>query len=159
MKLKMMICAVLFIVTPAWGESTGKEKSTPGSQASESKAVTDREVAGKVKVAAKSIENYAYSQKDEFVAAMSNELDKIGVEIDQLSTRVEETSGTVKADAKAKLKIAHEEWIEAKKRLDEAKGATESTWGDVQDGYRSFYDNLTSKIVDFRQWLSDKIAP
>jgi hypothetical protein len=45
------------------------------------------------------------------------------------------------------------------KQLDEARNATESTWGDVKAGFRKGYSELKDGFQNARQWVSDKIAP
>jgi hypothetical protein len=45
------------------------------------------------------------------------------------------------------------------KELDDAKGATESTWDSVKSGSSKSYDDLKAGFQTARQWVSDKIAP
>jgi gamma-glutamyl:cysteine ligase YbdK (ATP-grasp superfamily) len=111
------------------------------------------------KEAAQAWEDYAYAQKAEFVHKMKGELAKIHKELDRLSAKVDKSSSAAKADAKTKLKAVHKKWAQAKKQLDRAESATESTWDDVKAGFKKSYGELKDSFGDARQWLSDKIAP
>ena len=108
---------------------------------------------------AQAVQDYAYTQKAALVRNMKKELAKIQKELDRLSVKVENSSGTVKADAKAKLKVVRRQWAQAKRRLDQAGGATESTWDEAKGRFRQSYDELKDSFEKTRQWLSDRIAP
>ena len=45
------------------------------------------------------------------------------------------------------------------KQLDEAKNATEATWGSVKAGTKKAYNGLKVNFQQARQWASNKIAP
>jgi hypothetical protein len=49
--------------------------------------------------------------------------------------------------------------VQAKKQLDLAESATESSWEDVKGSFKKSLDDLKDSIDKTRQWLSDKIAP
>ena len=103
--------------------------------------------------------DYTHAQKAEFVRKMKEELVDIRKELDGLSAKVDRSSGAAKADAQARLEVVRRKWAQAKKRLDQAESATESTWEDVKDGIRKSYGELKDSFEKARQWLSDKIAP
>ena len=103
--------------------------------------------------------DYAYAEKTEFVDRMGKELVSIQEELDRLGTKVDSASGAAKADAKVKLQTARDKWAQAKKQLDRAESATESTWDDVKSGFKQSYTDLQDSFAKTRQWLSDKIAP
>ena len=103
--------------------------------------------------------DYTHAQKAEFVRKMKEELVDIRKELDRLSAKVDKSSGAAKADAQARLEVVRKKWAQAKKRLDQAESATESTWDDVKDGFRKSYGELKDSFEKARQWLSDKIAP
>ena len=50
-------------------------------------------------------------------------------------------------------------WAQAKKQLDRAESATESTWNDVKGGFEKSYGELKDSFEKTRQWLSEKIEP
>jgi chromosome segregation ATPase len=128
--------------------------STDGeSAARRDKATTE------TKEAALAIQDFAYAQKAEFVDKMKKELVEIQGELDRLSAKVDRSSGAAKADAKTKLEAVREKWAQAKKQLDQAESATESTWDDVKVGFKKSYGELKDSFENTRQWLSDKIEP
>jgi len=45
------------------------------------------------------------------------------------------------------------------RQLDDAKGATESTWNDVKAGFKKGYGEVKEGFQQARQWVSEKIAP
>jgi DNA-binding protein YbaB len=105
------------------------------------------------------VQDYAYTQKAALVRNLKKDLAKIQKELDQLSVKVENSSGAVKVDAKAKLKVVRKQWVRAKQRLDQTAGATESTWDEAKDRFRQSYEELKDSLEKTRQWLSDKIGP
>jgi len=111
------------------------------------------------KETAQAAQDYAYAQKKEFAHKMREELAKIQKELDRLSAKVDKSSGAAKADAKARLEVVRKQWAEAKKKLDQAESATESTWDDVKHEFGKSYAELKDSFEKARQWLSDKIAP
>jgi hypothetical protein len=111
------------------------------------------------KEAAQAMRDYAYAEKTEFVDRMGKELVSIQEELDRLGTKVDKASGAAKADAKVKLQTARDKWAQAKKQLDQAETATESSWDDVKTGFKQSYGDLKDSFDKTRQWLSDKIAP
>ena len=108
---------------------------------------------------AQAMQDYTYAQKAEFVDKMKKELVEIQEELDRLSAKVDRSSGAAKADARTKLEAVREKWAQAKKQLDQAENATESTWDDVKDGAEKSYGELKDTFDKSRQWLSDKIEP
>src|SRR5688572_14501587 len=89
------------------------------------------------------ITDYTYAQKEEFVDAAQRELSDIQAEMDRLRTKVDNSTGEVRADAKAKLEVVREKWAVVKAQVDEAETATEETWEDVQQGYQTAQSDLT----------------
>ncbi len=83
----------------------------------------------------------------------------LSIPVDQLTAKVEKASDTAKAEAKPKLQALRDQTAKLTKQLDEAKNATESTWGDVKAGFRKGYSELKDGFNQARQWVSDKIAP
>ncbi len=108
---------------------------------------------------AQAMRDYAYAEKAEFVDRMGKELVNIQEELDRLGTKVDKASGAAKADARVELRTARGKWAQAKKQLDQAEIATESSWDDVKTGFKQSYADLKDSFEKTRQWLSDKIAP
>jgi acyl-CoA reductase-like NAD-dependent aldehyde dehydrogenase len=109
--------------------------------------------------AARSMQDYAYAERAEFVDKMKNALAEVQVEMDRMSTEVEKSGGAAKADAETKLAAVREKWAQANRRLDQAETAAEPNWNDVKDGLNQSYADLKNSYEDTRQWLSDKIEP
>jgi hypothetical protein len=113
----------------------------------------------KAQEAKKAVKDYAYAQKAEFVAEMKKDLAKTEQELDQLSAKVEKSTGAAKADAKLKLDALREKHAQAKQRIDEAEGATEDTWDEVKASSRQSYEDMKKSFDETRQWVSDEIEP
>ena len=111
------------------------------------------------KEAAQEMTDYAYAQKAAFVDKMQSQLAEINRDLDALSEKIEKASDEAKAEAKPKLQALREQAAKLDKQLDEAKNATESTWGDVKAGFQQGYAELKDQFQQARQWVSDKIAP
>jgi ElaB/YqjD/DUF883 family membrane-anchored ribosome-binding protein len=90
---------------------------------------------------------------------MQGQLDALNKDIDALSSKIENSSDAVKADAKPKLQALRDEASGLNKQLDEAKNATETTWDSVKAGTKRAYNGLKDDFQQARQWASDKIAP
>lgn len=159
MRDKMLTIAFLIVPALAVGWTSADATSAAGPERSEAAAAKRDRAKAETKEAAHAVQDYAYAQKAEFAHEMKEELAKIQKELDRLSAKVDSSSGAAKADAKAKLKVVRKKWAQAKKRLDRAESATESTWDDAKDGFRKSYDELKDSFEKARQWLSDKIAP
>jgi hypothetical protein len=135
----------------------GKSAAAPKQQGSA--AVQLDKAKAETKQAAQAMRDYAYAEKAEFVDSMKKELVGIQEELDRLGTKVDKANGAAKADAKVKLQAARDKWTQAKKQLDQAETATESSWDDVKSGFKQSYTDLQDSFAKTRQWLSDKIAP
>ena len=140
-------------VTPMHGTSAAV------SEQGETAATKRDRAESETKDAAEATRDYAYAQRAEWVRNMKAELAKIKNELDRLSAKVDRSGGAAKADARAKLKSVRKNWVQAKKQLDQAGSATESTWDEVKDRIGKSYRELKDSVEETRQWLSDKIAP
>ena len=139
-----------------------------GCKPAEDKAVTvNREATARdfdklkkeTKEAAQEIMDYTYAQKAEFTEKMQLQLTEINRDLDQLSAKIEKASDTARAEAKPKLQALREQTARLTNQLNQAKGATESTWNDVKAGFKKGYGELKEGFQQARQWVSDKIAP
>lgn len=111
------------------------------------------------KAAAQNMKDYTYAQKAEFVQTMQAQLTALNADLDQLSAKIDKSSDAVKQEAKPKLQALRDQTAGLNKQLDEAKNASESTWGSVQSGIVKAYDASKDGFNQARQWVSDKIAP
>jgi uncharacterized membrane-anchored protein YhcB (DUF1043 family) len=159
MRHMMMVITFLFIAGLAVGCASTDGKSAVGSRQSETAAAQLDKGQADTKEAAQAIQDYPYAQKAEFVDKMKKDLAEIQKELDRLSAKVDKSSGAAKEDAKTQLNAVREKWAQAKKQLDQAESATESTWDDVKSGVKKSYGELKDSFTKTRQWLGEKIEP
>jgi len=148
MKTRTLLITVLFAATFAVG--CNKEETT--SQQLD-------KVQAETKEAAQDMKDYTYAQKAEFVTAMQTQLAEINRDLDLLAAKIDKSSDAVKAETKPKLQALRDQTATLTKQLDEARNATESTWGDVKAGFKKGYSELKDGFNQARQWVSEKIAP
>ena len=113
----------------------------------------------KTEAAAQDMKDYTYAQKNEFVEKMQGQMTALNRDLDQLSARIEKSSDAAKSEAKPKLQVLREKAARLNQKLDDARGATESSWDDVKAGFKKGYGELKDSFQDARKWVSDKIAP
>jgi chromosome segregation ATPase len=159
MRHTILVIAFLLVAAFAVGCKSTDGKSAAETKQRENAAAQLDKAKTETKEAAQAVQDYAYAQKTEFVEKMKKELVEIQEELDRLSAKVERSSAAAKADAKVKLEAVREKWAQAKKQLDQAESATESTWDDVKGGFKKLYGELKDSFDKTRQWLSDKIEP
>jgi hypothetical protein len=161
MNMRNTILVTMFLIAAASAvgctSKDGRSAAAPKQQGSA--AVQLDKAKAETKQAAQAMRDYAYAEKAEFVDRMKKELVSIQEELDRLGAKVEKASGAAKDDAKVKLQAARDKWAQAKKQLDQAETATESSWDDVKTGFKQSYADLQDSFTKTRQWLSDKIAP
>ena len=111
------------------------------------------------KEAAQDMKDYTFAERTEFVAKMQEKLAQLNQDLDQLAAKIEKASDQVKAEAKPKLQALRDQTAKLNTQLDQARNATESTWGEVKTGFQKGYQDLKDGFQASRQWVSDKIAP
>jgi len=148
MKSNLLTATLLSLAALAVGCD---KKDTTSQQINAVEAKTDE--------AAQEMKDYSYAQKAEFTETMQGQLAAINKDMDRLSARIEQSSDAAKAEAKPKLQALREKADRLGKQLEEAKGATESTWDSVKAGSKKTYGELKDGFTQARHWLSDKIAP
>lgn len=131
--------------------SKDENQSTAGVKLENAKAET--------KAAVRSMRDYAYAERSEFVDKMKKDMVGTQEELDRLGAKVDSANDAAKADAKVKLAAVREKWSQAKKQLERAESATASDWDDVKNGFKQSYIDLKITFNQTRQWLSDRIAP
>ena len=151
--MTFLLAAFAAACTPVNGHPATEPKDLGSASAQGDKAVAE------TREAIQAMQDYTWAQKAEFVDKMKIELIEIQDELDRLSGRVDRASGAAKVDAKTSLDAAREKWAQARKQLDRAEDATESTWDDVKNGFRKSRDELKGTFMKTRQWLADKIEP
>ena len=111
------------------------------------------------KVATQASQDYSYARRKEFIDKKKSDLSEIRDELEQLTVRLEDVDGEVRDSAKAKLAAAQDQWKQAKRQLDRAEVAGESSWDEVQGRFKKAHSELKDDVDSIRQWLSNKIAP
>jgi uncharacterized protein YukE len=142
----------------ATGCAPVEEKSAAGPTRGETAARREK-AKTEVKEAARAIQDYAYAQKAELIDKMNKELVEIQNEVDRLAAKVDQSSDTAKEEAKTKVTALREKYIQAKKQLEQAESATESTWDEMKGRFKKSHGELKNSVDKTRQWLSDKIEP
>lgn len=130
----------------------------PSTEADRSAAQLDKAKA-RTEAAARSVKEFAYAQKAEFVATMQGQLAAINRDLDELSAKIEHSSDSAKAAAKPKIEALREQAAKLNRQLDDARNATASSWDKVKAESGKTYDALKDGFKRARQWASDKIAP
>ena len=157
MKLQTALTVVLATIAIGFGCKPSEEKKTTA--AGDAAVQQIGKAAEDTKVAAQEMKDYGYAQRTEFVDAMKLQVTAINADLDKLSAKVDGASDAAKAEAKPKLEVLRTQVAALNKQLDDAKGATESTWNDVKAGFKKGYGDLKDGFQQARQWVSDKIAP
>ena len=158
--MKHLVRIVLFLVIGV--VSTGCNKSTEKdskAQSDDSAAAQRERAMTATKEAAQSVQDYAYAQKGEFVAAAKRQLADIQAETARLGTAIDQSTGPARAAAEAKLEVVNEKLAAATAQLDRAQAAPEAAWQDVQNGYRTAHTDLRDSFDETREWLSKQIEP
>lgn len=132
-------------------ESPGDSKTTAAARLETARVETQE--------AKRAVQDYALTQKAEFVAEMKKSLAETQAELDRVSRTVENIEAAKKEEAQKALDAAREKWDRAKKELDTAENATEANWDEVKRGVRRSYAEFKDSVADTRLWMSEKIAP
>lgn len=155
--ITLLAVAALAVGCKPAAESSSTEVSLQA--AADTVEAKTKDAARATKELTKAKKDYAYAQRSEFVTDKQMQLAEINRDLDALSAKVEASSAASKADAQPKLQALRDQSARLNKQLDEAKGATESTWDSVKSGSSKAYEDLKDGFQDVRQWVSDKIAP
>jgi exonuclease VII large subunit len=155
--LSLLSAAAFLTGCPSPGEPVSKksETATPARSSDRQRETVKTET----KEAAQAARDYAYAERAEFIAELKRDLEKFELDIEHLEAKVVATTGEANAEAKAKLEKLREKCSEAKKKLDAAEDANETTWNAVKDDARRARDELKDSFDTMRHWLSEKIEP
>jgi hypothetical protein len=105
------------------------------------------------------IDDYAYSQKEAFIAAQRTQLAALNRDLDELAAKVEKSSEAVRADAQPRIKTLRDQTARLNKHLDDAADATESGWDQLKADIKQTQAASKEEFNKARLWLSEKIAP
>jgi peptidoglycan hydrolase CwlO-like protein len=145
----LFIPAVLFVGLAAGCQSSTDRPAAGAQKQGDSNEESTRPL--------QTAEDFSYAQKDEFVEEMQGTLTRIQKELDRLTADVATARGAAKAEAEDKVRALREEATRASQQLEEAKTATEATWGDVKGRIRRSLGELEDSFQQTRQWLSDQL--
>ena len=109
--------------------------------------------------AAKDMQDYAYAQKSQFVAGMKAQLSGLNRTVQELSTKVENSSDAIKQEARPKIVALRVRAEQLKLQLDAAQNATETSWNGAKAETQKIYLAMKDGFTQARQWLAEKIAP
>jgi len=157
MKHQRLIITFLSVAAFAVGCKPSAERSAADNR--EATAQQMDKVKTETKEAAQDMNDYSFAQKAEYTEKMQSQLAEINRDLDQLAAKIEKSSDAAKAEAKPKLQALRDQTARLSKNLEEARNATESTWGDVKAGSKKAYGELKDGFQQARQWVSEKIAP
>ena len=151
--------AITFLAVAAFSVGCKPSEEKTGTDNREATAQQFDKARKETKEAAQEMKDYAYAQKAEFVEKMQTQLAEINKDLDGLSAKIEKASDAAKAEAKPRLEGLRAQTARLTKQLEEAKGATESTWDSVKTGFKKGYAELKDGFQQARHWVSEKIAP
>ncbi len=140
-------------------EAPTEPKAMESSKAEQRNEETEAQLAKAQSEATLAKQEYVYAQKSEFIGKMKKELADIQSELDALTAKADRSRDAAKADAKLRIKATRAKWTQAKNRLDQVEASMESTWENLQNGFKQSYGELTDSVNNTRLWLSEKIAP
>jgi archaellum component FlaC len=111
------------------------------------------------KAAVENLSDYTYAQKEAFVQKMRDNLADLKKEIDDLGTKISQSTDEVKAAAKPKLEALDDQFDKLKAKLDNAEDATEDTWDNIKVGIKQSYDDLKKAYGDATQTTGTPSTP
>lgn len=156
MKTTLLLTSLL-VTSLAAGCNPSGEKSALKSTDTAAQQIDKAQAASKA--AARQIKNYSFEQRSEFVTAMQAQLDELNRILDETSTKIDNSSTAVQADARPKLSALRDQAKQLDKQLREVINATPSTWDGIKADSEKAYTALKDGLNQSRQWISDKIAP
>jgi hypothetical protein len=142
---RIMLFLVVGVVATGCNKPTDKESKANSDDPGTAAAQRDKAMTA-TKEAAQSVQDYAYAQKGEFIDAAKRGLSDIRAEMERLRAVVDHSTGAARADAEAKLEVVSDKWAAAKAQLDRAEAATDASWEDVQNRYRTVRSDLKSSF-------------
>ena len=103
--------------------------------------------------------DYSYSQKNDLVAKMKEQLADVNKEIEKLSNKVANSTDDTSKEAKARLEELKGKSKNLNIEIGHTESATEATWNDVKANSKKAMNDVKDSFRDAREWLSEKIAP
>jgi len=110
-------------------------------------STSPKEVGEQYQQALKETGKLAEQTKDQFVASMSDKLDQLDQEMDQLGARAKSLKAEAKEKADQTLAALKQQRENVQKKLDELKAASKDAWADLRQGFASALDEL-GRAVD-----------
>ncbi|MBN2041494.1 MAG: hypothetical protein JW864_15755 [Spirochaetes bacterium] len=105
------------------------------------------------------LQDFAYSQKNEFIKTMQSELNRINLEVKELETNAKNLKEEALSESKQKIQALRDQTDKLNKQIVKAKNATESTWDGVKNDFNKSYSEFMESFGQVRTWMSEKIAP
>lgn len=161
MKSKQIALTIVFVTVLTAGCSPGETKPVP-TVATTTNAVSENappsfdQVKKEAGEAAQATKDYAFAQKNEFVAKMHEELAALNQEIERLSAQTASAADTIKAEASEKVKALREKAATLGKKLDDSMNAGEPAWEGVKGGFKQTQEDLKEAVKSAADWFREK---
>jgi cytochrome c556 len=117
------------------------------------------QVEAKTKKAVQNLKDYSFSEKNEFIFAVQNQLTNLNQNVSQLSAKIDSASASIQIEAKPKMQSLRDKFSILNQRLADTQNASEATWDRLKADTQEAYDAVEQGVRDSRQWVSEKIAP
>jgi len=157
MKNKLIVSSLLMGLTVLNGCKPPADK--PGMPKVESASVQLDKAQAATKEAAHDMKDYAFTQKDEFVAGMKTQLSELNRTVDELSARVEKSADAIKAEAQPKIASLREQAARLNRQLESVQNSSATTWDGLKADTHKTFQAMKDGLAQMRQWVADKIAP
>jgi predicted RNase H-like nuclease (RuvC/YqgF family) len=112
-----------------------------------------------LKETAQATQDYAYTQKEQFIAKMNTEITRLKAQSSELESKLESCTGSTKEELRSRLETLRHKVTGLNDQLSKAKNSNEGTWNDVKSTLQKGTDEAKESFNQARQWLSDKLKP
>jgi len=155
MKTKILIIVLSSIAIFATGCQKNNLMDVASSTGTERRLDTVKE---EVKEAGSSVNDYAYSQKDEYLSKMKMEIKKLKQALANLERQARRTNVRAKAGAAKNFQTIKNNVRKLDKQIDIMQSITEAKWDEVKSKFDQSIDEAKDAIEKSRIWLSIKIT-
>lgn len=104
------------------------------------------EVKQQAREAAGAVENAAKKEKDQFVAAVENDVQETKAKISDRKSKITNATGKAKTVMERQITALEEELRVAEQKLTDLKSATVEKWKDLQRGMSTAIDHLKQSV-------------
>jgi len=155
-KIKYNTMGTLAIITLAAGCKPA-ERSSGDPDPEISRQI--QQVEESTREASDDLHTFTHDQKEAYIASLERRLAALNQNIDELSTRVENSSLAVQEEARPRIAELRTQSGLLHTQLENVKDSSASTWENVKSAASTAYDELKVGFNNTREWVSEKIAP